>query len=130
MQTYSHRMPKDRKRILIATGWYDYRLHRGMEKYALQHNWRLVANLTRGRVIPRGWEGDGILAWLAGGDDLAEFVEHARKPTVDFSFRRPNLKFPRVLEDHKHAAELVAEHFLARGFSKFMFYSDAENWAF
>ncbi len=35
-----------------------------------------------------------------------------------------------MLEDHAHCAELVAEHFLARGFSKFMFYSDADNWAF
>ena len=79
-------MPKDRKRILIATGWYDYRLHRGMEKYALQHNWRLVANLTRGRVIPWGWEGDGILAWLAGGDDLAEFVRARAQADRRFQF--------------------------------------------
>src|SRR5258708_476875 len=84
-------MPRDRKRVLIATGWYDYRLHRGIEKYALRHNWRLIANLTRGRVIPWGWDGDGILAWLAAGDDLAEFVQKAKKPTVDFSFRRPHL---------------------------------------
>ncbi len=123
-------MPKDRKRVLIATGWYDYRLHRGLEKYALEHNWHLNANLTRGRVIPWEWHGDGILTSLAGGDDLAEFVVRAHKPTVDFSFRRPQLKFPRVLEDHAHAASLVAEHFLARGFSNFVFYSDEENWAY
>src|SRR5271170_2705950 len=123
-------MPRDRKRVLIATGWYDYRLHRGLEKYALEHNWHLNANLTRGRVIPWEWHGDGILTSLAGGDDLAEFVVHAGKPTVDFSFRRPHLKFPRVLEDHAHAATLVAEHFLARGFTNFLFYSDEDNWAY
>src|SRR3984957_19863924 len=123
-------MPKDRKRVLIATGWYDYRLHRGLEKYALEHHWHLTANLTRGRVIPWGWRGDGILASLAGGDDLADFVVKTRKPTVDFSFRRPQLKFPRVLEDHAHGASLVAEHFLSRGFANFMFYSEEENWAY
>ena len=123
-------MPRDRKRVLIATGWYDYRLHRGLEKYALEHNWQLNANLTRGRVIPWAWQGDGILTSLAGGDDLAEFVVRANKPTVDFSFRRPQLKFPRVLEDHAHAATLVAEHFLARGFTQFVFYSDEDNWAY
>ena len=37
------------------------------------------------------------------------------KPTVDFSFRRPQLPFPRVLEDNAHAAQLAAEHFLALG---------------
>lgn len=123
-------MRKDRKRVLIATGWYDYRLHRGLEKYALEHNWHLNANLTRGRVIPWDWHGDGILTSLAGGDDLAEFVVRAGKPTVDFSFRRPQLQFPRVLEDHAHAATLVAEHFLARGFANFIFYSDENNWAY
>jgi LacI family transcriptional regulator len=61
---------------------------------------------------------------------LAEFVERENKPTVDFSFRRPHLLFPRVLEDHAHAAQLVADHFLSRGFANFAFYSDAANWSY
>ncbi|MCX8091934.1 MAG: DNA-binding transcriptional regulator [Verrucomicrobiae bacterium] len=123
-------MRKRQKRVLLALGWYDYRLHRGIEKYAQEHGWYLYANLAREKVIPWGWEGDGILAWLGAGDDLAEFVVQARKPTVDFSYRRKHLNFPRVLEDHAHAASLVAEHFLARGFRNFMFYSDTENWSY
>jgi LacI family transcriptional regulator len=123
-------MPKTQKRVLVALGWYDYRLHRGIEKFAQEHNWHLSANLTREKVIPWGWEGDGILAWLGAGDDLAEFVVDARKPTVDFSFRRRHLKFARVLEDHHHAAQIVAEHFLSRGFGNFMFYSDTDNWSY
>ena len=123
-------MPRNQKRVLVALGWYDYRLHRGIEKFALEHHWHLSANLTREKVIPWGWEGDGILAWLGAGDDLAEFVVDAKKPTVDFSCRRKHLKFARVLEDHAHAAQLVAEHFLSRGFSHFMFYSDTDNWSY
>ena len=123
-------MSKNQKRVLVALGWYDYRLHRGIEKFAQEHHWHLSANLTREKVIPWGWEGDGILAWLGAGDDLAEFVVRAKKPTVDFSYRRPHLKFARVLEDHAHAAQLVAEHFLSRGLSHFAFYSDAENWSY
>ena len=123
-------MPKKQKRVLVALGWYDYRLHRGIEKFALEHNWHLSANLAREKVIPWGWEGDGILAWLGAGDDLAEFVKRAKRPTVDFSFRRPQLKFARVLEDHAHAAQLVAEHFLSRGFHNFIFYSDTDNWSY
>ncbi len=116
--------------MLIALGWYDYRLHRGIEKYAQGHAWSLSANLAREKVVPWGWEGDGILAWLGAWDELAEFVERQNKPTVDFSFRRPHLLFPRVLEDHAHAAQLVADHFLARGFAHFCFYSDAANWSY
>lgn len=118
------------KRVLIALGWYDYRLHRGIEKFAQEHGWHLSANLAREKVIPWGWEGDGILAWLGEGDDLAEFVQYVKKPTVDFSFRRPHLKFPRVLEDHFHAASMVAEHFLSRGFSHFAYFSDSDNWSY
>jgi len=123
-------MPKSQKRVLVALGWYDYRLHRGIEKFAQERHWHLSANLTREKVIPWGWEGDGILAWLGAGDDLAEFVVQSKKPTVDFSYRRPHLKFSRVLEDHAHAAQLVAEHFLSRGFSNFAFFSDTDNWSY
>jgi LacI family transcriptional regulator len=49
---------------------------------------------------------------------------------VDFSFRRPQLKFHRVLGDNVHVAQLVAEHFLSRGLRHFAFYSDVENWCY
>lgn len=123
-------MARKHKRVLLALGWYDYRLHKGIEKYAQEHGWHLSADFTREKVIPWGWQGDGILAWLGAGDDLAEFVNSAKLPTVDFSYRRPHLKFARVLEDHAHAARLAVEHFLTRGFTNFCFYSDANNWSY
>jgi LacI family transcriptional regulator len=126
----SRRSRKNRKRVLIALGWYDYRLHRGIERYALEHDWQLSASLARDQALPWGWKGDGILAWLGVDDDLAGFVVQAKTPTVDFSFRRPHLKFPRVLEDHAHAAQLVADHFLSRGFTHFIFYSNTGNWTY
>lgn len=123
-------MVKRQKRVLLALGWYDYHLHQGIEKFARENGWHLYANLAREKVIPWGWEGDGVLAWLGAGDDLAEFVMSIKKPTVDFSRRRPQLNFPRVLEDHAHAAQLVAEYFLSRGFTHFAFYSDTDNWSY
>ena len=123
-------MARKSKRVFLALGWYDYRLHQGIEKYAQEHGWHLYADYTREKIIPWGWKGDGILAWLGAGDDLAEFVTAARLPTVDFSYRRPQLPFPRVLEDHAHASRLAVEHFLTRGFTNFCFYSDANNWSY
>jgi LacI family transcriptional regulator len=123
-------MRKSPRRVLLALGWYDYRLHRGIEKYAQERGWHLCSDVTKEKVIPWGWEGDGILAWLGAGEDLADFVIKAGMPTVDFSFRRPQLRFPRVLVDHAASARLAAEHFLSHGLTHFIFYSAAENWAF
>jgi LacI family transcriptional regulator len=114
--------------VLLALGWYDYRVHRGIEKYASEQHWHVSPVYAREKLIPWGWNGDGILAWLGAGDDLAEFVEKAGKPTVDFSQRRPHLPFPRVLVDYAHGSKLVADHFLDRGFRNFVYYSDADNW--
>jgi LacI family transcriptional regulator len=118
------------KNILLVPGWYAPRLHLGISDYAEEHGWYVSCNLAYERVIPYGWDGDGVLAWLGEGDDLAEFVQSLGKPTVDFSIRRPHLNFPRVLQDHAHAARLVAEQFLSRGFKNFLFYSDTDNWSY
>ena len=130
MLVRSSKLKRKQRRVLLVLGWYDYRLQRGVEKYAQEHGWLLSPEVTKERVIPWGWNGDGILAWLAAGDELAEFVVRAAKPTVDFSFRRPHLKFPRVLYDHTRSAQLVAEHFLSHGFTNFIYYEDFDNWSF
>jgi LacI family transcriptional regulator len=123
-------MRKKSPRVLLVLGWYDYRLHAGIERFAQEHGWHLSEDLAREKVIPWGWDGDGILAWLGAGDDLADFVLHAEKPTVDLSCRRPQLKFARVLEDAAGTAQLAADHFLSRGFRHFFFYSDAAKWIY
>jgi LacI family transcriptional regulator len=123
-------MRKEYPRVLLALGWYEQRVHQGIANYALKAGWHLSADVTKEKVIPWGWKGDGILAWLGLGDDLTKFVVDAKLPTVDFSYRRPELRFPRVLCDHAASAKLVAEHFLVRGFTHFMFYSAQDNWAF
>ena len=69
-------MRRRQKRILLGLGWYDYRLHEGIARYAVEHGWHLCPDATKEKVIPWGWEGDGILAWLGAGDDLA------RSPTA------------------------------------------------
>jgi LacI family transcriptional regulator len=117
--------------VLLALGWYDHRLLRGIGMYAAEHNWHLAAaSITQELTIPWGWQGDGILAWLGGNDELAEFVVSEKRPTVDFSLRRMHLPFAHVALDHKAAAEMAAEHLLQRGFRNFLFYSASDNWTF
>ncbi len=120
----------EQKNVLVALGWYDHRLLQGIATYATEHRWHLAAHsIIHEKVIPWGWEGDGVLAWLAAGDDLAHFVASVNKPTVDFSMRRPHLPFAHVVQDHEKTGQLVAEHFLSRGLRHFRFYSDSENWS-
>lgn len=123
-------MRKKHPRVLLALGWYEQRLHLGIARYALRAGWHLSADVTREKIIPWGWEGDGILAWLGADDELARFVVQAKLPTVDFSRRRPELSFPRVLIDDTASVRLVADHFLVRGFTHFLYYSAQDNWAF
>jgi LacI family transcriptional regulator len=123
-------MKTKQKNVLVALGWYDHRLLQGIAAYATQHRWHLAAHsIIHEKVIPWGWQGDGVLAWLASGDDLANFVVSVGKPTVDFSMRRPHLPFAHVVQDHAQTGRLVAEHFLVRGLRHFLFYSDSENWS-
>ncbi len=123
-------MHKTKFRVLLALGWYEQRLHLGIVKYALEAGWHLCADVTKEKMIPWGWEGDGILAWLGASEDLLKFVVESKLPTVDFSRRHVELPFARVLIDDAASVRLVADHFLVRGFRNFMYYSAQDNWAF
>lgn len=121
---------KKPQNVLVALGWYDHRLLRGIAAYATEKRWHIASHsIIHEKVIPWGWRGDGVLAWLAAGDDLAQFVVSVKRPTVDFSLRREHLPFAHVVQDHAKTGQLVAQHFLERGLKHFCFYSDSENWS-
>lgn len=122
---------KRQKNVILALGWHDHRLLTGIAAYAAKHHWHIsAASITKEFAIPWGWRGDGVLTWLAGNDELCDFVVDLGLPTVDFSLRRANLPFTRVAQDHEACARLAADHFLRRGFRHYMFYSDSANWTF
>lgn len=74
---HDNRMRRRQKRVLLAPSRYDYRLHEGIARHAVEHSWRLCPDTTKEKVIPWGWDGVGILAWLGAGHDLANFVVRA-----------------------------------------------------
>jgi LacI family transcriptional regulator len=122
---------KNQKSVLLALGWYDHRLLNGIWSYAAGHNWHIsAASITKELVIPWGWQGDGVLAWLAGTDELSEFIVSLKVPTVDFSLRRAHLPFTHVAQDHLECARIAADHLIRRGIRNFLFYSDSDNWTF
>jgi len=118
------------KNVLLALGWYDHRLLQGIGAYAAEHDWHLSsASVTNEFVIPYTWRGDGILAWLAGEDELATFVLGQKLPVVDFSLRRKHPR-PRVVLDHDQAGRLAARHLIDRGLKHFLYYSFSDNWTY
>ena len=89
----------------------------------MEQKWDLSKQLVRTRGLPWGWQGDGLLIWAGAGDDLTEFALKSKMPAVDLGSQGNTLKIPRVMEDHSHAARLTGEHFLARKFVNFIYYS-------
>jgi LacI family transcriptional regulator len=123
-------MEQRHKRVLLLLDFYQHQLIAGIERYAQDHGWSLSRDIIQQRRIPWGWKGNGILTWLAQTDEMVEFIAGAGKPTVDFNFQRKDIELPRVILDNARMSQLVADHFLARGMTNFVFYSDEEIWSF
>ena len=79
--------------ILLALGSYQHDTHRGVARYAREQGWHLVAEMAYGGIIPKGWEGDGIITALTERDEpLANPVrrtselEHETLETLPYPF--------------------------------------------
>jgi LacI family transcriptional regulator, galactose operon repressor len=109
--------------VLLALGRYNPKTHRGVARFAGQHNWHLNAEMAYSGHLPSGWSGDGILTLLDTQRDLIEFIRTARVPVVDLSVIREDIAVPRVAGDHYLIGALAAEHFIERGFRHFAWFS-------
>jgi len=111
-----------RRRVLLAPGWYDYEVHRGVAAYAREANWILndIPGHTHG--IPVHWRCDGLLLSLPRKPDpRLEQLMHRRMPMVDLRIENAT-PMPRVVLDNEAIGRLAAEHLLSRGFSDLAFY--------
>ena len=102
------------RNILILMEWYDHRIRQGIGQYAREHNWHLTVDERN--VIPRGWEGEGVLTVFRSRSDIARYVRRLAIPVVDLGLYRPDIPLPRVAGDHERIGALAAEHFADRGF--------------
>jgi len=111
------------RNILILMEWYDHRIRQGIGHYAREHNWHLTVDESS--LIPRGWEGDGVLTVFYRRRDIATFVRQLTLPVVDLGLYRPDIAVPRVVGDHARIGVMAAEHFAARGFRHTAWFSTA-----
>jgi LacI family transcriptional regulator len=105
-------------RVLMALGYYDLQLHRGITRYAREAGWVLDTSMAHYSLIPDHWHGDGIVTILIPErPDLIEYVKRQRVPVVALYGDVPELKAPRVVLDDVRIGRIAAEHLLERGFS-------------
>jgi LacI family transcriptional regulator len=123
----------ERKRVAVlvdtSTTW-GRKLIEGVNRYSQERGgWELLVEprgLEQRRWLPMGWQGDGVIARV-GLMDLARRLKRLQIPVVNVSaITLPKVKFPRVISDQAAAAQMAAEHLVARGFRSFAYFSQLE----
>lgn len=106
--------------ILIALSWYAHAIHRGIARYASEASWILDTSMTRHRLVPKDWRGDGIICNLHWGSDLHEMVGSTTIPVVNIGGSM--LDRPAVMPDDQAIGKLAASYFKKRGFQNHAFF--------
>jgi AraC-like DNA-binding protein len=95
------------RNILILMEWYDHRIRQGIGHYAREHNWHLTVDELA--VIPRGWEGDGVLTVFFRRRDLLTYIRRLAIPVVDMGlYRLFLLHLHRSVHEEVQRARLAA----------------------
>lgn len=115
----------DRKRVLLALGWYVHEMVVGVAKYAREAHWVLDDVPSHAGRPPRSWQGDGIIGLFSSEAHrpLIDWVRHCRCPVVDLSDQLPELPFPRVLPDNNAIGRMAADHLLRQGFGHLAYFA-------
>jgi len=107
------------REILLALGWYYPQMHRGVARFARDHNWHVTFDFDD--PIPKHWKGDGVVTLLGMRRGMWPRLRRLRVPIVDLAESRPDIALPRVTMDNAAIARLAAEYFLERGYRQFAF---------
>jgi LacI family transcriptional regulator len=68
----------------------------------------------------KNWKGDGIIAWVET-PELADIVRTLGVPAVDVRGSVANCGLPLIATENRTVVDLVAEHFMQRGFRHYAF---------
>jgi len=107
---------RSRRKVLLAITIAQQAYSRGIVRFAREHDWHLVTDMTYTGRVPLGWRGDGILTVLGYRRELVDFVRNAHVPTVAITLVNETVPLPRVEGDNRRMGQLAAQHFLERGY--------------
>jgi LacI family transcriptional regulator len=108
------------RNILLALEWYYPEMHRGVARFARNHNWHLTADLDD--PIPRHWRGDGVVTHLGARMKIWNQMRKLRVPVVDLTESQPHIHVPRLTMDNAAIGRMAAEYFLNRGYRRLAFF--------
>jgi len=106
--------------ILFAPGWYYPDIHRGVVRFARDHEWHVTFYFDD--LVPKHWQGDGVITLLAAPQGLWQLLRKLDVPIVDLSESRPTIRLPRVTMDNAAIGRMAAQYFLDRGYRNFAFF--------
>ncbi|TWT34295.1 XylR family transcriptional regulator [Blastopirellula retiformator] len=117
--TQRQRLPGSGSHVLLALGWYYSEIHRGVARFARDHQWHVTFDFDD--PVPRHWDGDGVITLLGARQQLWRSLQELEVPTVDLAESRPDIRLPRVTMDNAKIGAMAAQHFLDRGFRHFAY---------
>ncbi len=96
-----------------------------------QGNWQVTMGLEYWPVFStkhlRGWDGDGILAWVNTRSE-ADVLTKLGIPAVNLSAALQDSSVPRVSLDDYAVGQVAAKHLCERGFRRFAHYATTGRW--
>jgi LacI family transcriptional regulator len=110
-----------KRRVLVALGWNDPRTIRVIGQYARSAGWHLETRHFFDEIVPRHWQGEGLIVSSPQRADLLSFIRRQAplQPTVLVGANNPGILAAQVTEDNRLAGALAAKHFLERGHFNF-----------
>jgi LacI family transcriptional regulator len=118
------------RKILVAAATAAPEYLRGIARHAREHGWHLVMDMMFTGALPRGWNGDGILAFLPYQPELLVHLQATGVPCVACTTAELPANLPRIESDHAEIGRLAADHLLERAHRSFAwapFLNDAAN---
>lgn len=107
------------RHVLLALPWYHHKIHKGVSRYASEHNWHVDAEGTRLQSYSSVWEGDGIITQVPRDELMKNLIESYDLPTVNISPIFTGENIPNIYDPNDHIARTAFDYFLGRGFCRF-----------
>lgn len=128
MEDYPPPTVPKRRRVAVLVDFsraYGRNILLGIAKYLREHHdWSVQSEEWRWiDAVPawfQNWQGDGAIAWVET-PEMNAIVKKLKVPVVDVRGSAPGCRFPLVDTDNRMVANLVAEHFMERGFRHYAF---------